>query len=357
MTITIVPPPDASDPSTSAPTDAPALTDQAPVLLTQIAGYVGFRTIALGLRAGLIEALAAEPGGITADDLADQLDLDPFYIAVWCRGALAAGVCERDADRYRLAAHMGTLLLDTGSPAHVGGVFDVLGQPEVFDRFEASLSGGERMWWDDTSPDWIAGVAGTGRPFYTRLVPAGLAQVPGLTERLAQGGRIVDTACGAGAGLLRLAEHFPALDIVGVDGDAHSLEVAARRLADAGLTQRVQLVHQPLEELALDASAALVINNISMHECRDIDEVTRRIRATLEPGGWFVVSDFPFPDTVDGLRSVPGRIMSGIQFYEAQIDDQLLPRTAYDDLLDRHGFTELGAVQLTPMHALTFGRA
>jgi hypothetical protein len=93
-----------------------------------------------------------------------------------------------------------------------------------------------------------------------------------------------------------------------------------------------------------------------MHECRDIDRVTDNVRAALEPGGWFVISDFPFPDTDEALRSVPGRIMTGIQFFEAQIDDQLLPRAAYDDLLGRHGFVDLGSVQLTPMHALTYGR-
>jgi hypothetical protein len=57
-----------------------------------------------------------------------------------------------------------------------------------------------------------------------------------------------------------------------------------------------------------------------------------------------------------GLRSVPGRIMGGIQFFEAQIDDQLLPRAYYDGLLTRHQFTDLGSASLTPMHALTWGR-
>ena len=122
---------------------------------------------------------------------------------------------------------------------------------------------------------------------------------------------------------------------------------------ELGVQDRVQLVHSPLEDFTLDAPATLVINNISMHECRDIDQVTQNVRDALEPGGWFVISDFPFPDTDAGLRSVPGRIMNGIQFFEAQIDDQLLPRAAYDDLLGRHGFVDLGSVQLTPMHALT----
>jgi hypothetical protein len=69
-----------------------------------------------------------------------------------------------------------------------------------------------------------------------------------------------------------------------------------------------------------------------------------------------VISDFPFPDTDAALRSVPGRIMAGIQFFEAQIDDQLLPRSAYDDLLTRHGFTDLGSAPIAPVQALTWGR-
>jgi SAM-dependent methyltransferase len=333
------------------------LPEQAGLLLGHIAGYASHRTISLGLRSGLIEALSALPGGATPDELADRTGLDAFYLSVWCRSALAAGVCTRDGERYRLAQHMATLLLDRESPAYVGGVFLVLEQREVFDRFEEVFRSGERLWWwDECSPEWIAGVAGTGTPFSTRLVPGGLSQLPGLAARLDAGCRIVDTACGAGTGVVRLARTYPACEIVGVDGDAHSLELARQRVAEAGLGDRVSFQVSPLEEMRLDEPATLIINNISMHECRDIDEVTRNVKAGLADGGWFVISDFPFPDTDAGLATVPGRIMAGIQFFEAQIDDQLLPRSAYDELLTRHGFTDLGSAQLTPVHALTWGR-
>jgi SAM-dependent methyltransferase len=342
-------------PSPSAPADGPTLAETAPRMLSLVAGYVGHRTVAIGLRQGLIRRLD-DTAGSTADELAEALELDPFYVAVWCRAALAAGVLERSGGGFRLGAHIGTLLLDRGSPAWVGGVFAVAEAREMFGRFEESLASGERMWWDDTSPEWIAAVAGTGTPFYLRLVPGGLAQVPGLAGRLEAGIRVVDTACGAGEGILRLATTYPRCTVVGVDGDLHSVQRARERVAAAGLTDRVEVVHSALEDFTVDAPAALVINNISMHECRDIDRVTANVAAGLEPGGWFVISDFPFPDTDEGLRSVPGRIMTGIQFFEAQIDDQLLPRTAYDDLLSRHGFADIGSAQLTPMHALTYGR-
>ncbi|MGH2604459.1 MAG: hypothetical protein ACRDJ9_34355, partial [Dehalococcoidia bacterium] len=105
---------------------------------------------------------------------------------------------------------MDTVLLDRGSPAYVSGTLTVLGQPEVFGRFAERLASGERTWWDQCGPDFIEGVSETGGTFYVRLVPGGLSQIPGLAERLQEGGRILDTACGAGVGVLRLAEAYPA---------------------------------------------------------------------------------------------------------------------------------------------------
>ncbi|WP_114906950.1 class I SAM-dependent methyltransferase [Ornithinimicrobium murale] len=347
---------DATSPTADQPpTPGPTVPEQAGVLLGHVAGYMATRIIDIGLTSGLLQALADQPS-LTVQQLADAQQLDEFYTSVWCRGAFGAGVLERAGDGYALAPHLSTLLLDRTSPAFVGAMFPLVQRPELFGRFAASLPTGERMWWNDTSPEWIDAVAGTGGPFYTRLIPGGLSQVPGLAERLAAGGTIVDSACGAGTGLLRLAEHYPQCRVIGIDGDAHSVQRAQERVATARLTDRVQVHCQPLEQMELPESVALVVNNISMHECRDIDRVTQRVLALLEPGGRFVISDFPFPESDAGLRSVPGRLMSGIQFFEAQIDDQLLPRSAYDDLLTRHGFGELGTVALTPVHALTWGR-
>ena len=78
--------------------------------------------------------------------------------------------------------------------------------------------------------------------------------------------------------------------------------------------------------------------------------------STLTTGGYFVISDFPFPESTEECRTVPGRIMSAIQFFEATIDDQLLPVKAYLELLNSHGFKDVDAIELTPVHALTFGR-
>ena len=167
---------------TLAPAAGPTVKEQGGALLAHAAGYASHRAIAIGLRSGLLAELDRAPDGATPGQLAERLGKDPFYVSVWCRAAFAAGVCERAGDGYRLAPHMATLLLDQSSPAYAGGVFNVLEQHEMFGRFEASLASGERMWWTDTSPGWIASVSVTGTPFYNRLVPGGLQQVPASTS-------------------------------------------------------------------------------------------------------------------------------------------------------------------------------
>jgi SAM-dependent methyltransferase len=335
----------------------PTIQEQAGKLVAQAAGYVGIRVTQLGLRHGFFGLLDAAPQGLTPEELAEQAATDVFYTRVWCQGAVAAEVVDTDGERYTLAAHYGTILLDRSSPAYAAGTIEVLGQPEIFDRFGECLTSAEGLWWDRVGPAFIDAVRDSGTPFNVRLVPGGLSQIPGLLDRLGDGPHILELACGAGVGLVRLAEHFPAARLVGVDGDAHSLDLARKRVDAAGVGDRVELVRSTLEDYTAQDAFDLVTINISMHECRDIERVTEQIRRALRDGGTFVISDFPFPETVEGLRTPPGRVMAGVQFFEALIGDQLLPTSAFVDLLERHGFSGVGAIDVTPVHAITYARA
>lgn len=335
---------------------APDVQHGSAVLLGNVAGYIGFRTVEIGLRHRLFQRLAGHPAGMSAKDLAADAGLDPLFLAVWCRSAFAAGVLGGGAEAYWLDQATAALLVDRDSPDYIGGMFALFDKPEVFDRFAEAFDSGQRTWWDEFSAEFIAGVAETGRPAYIRLVPAGLAKVPGLVDVLYKDADVVDLGCGAGFGLTRLAQAYPSVRLVGVDGDAYSLELAATSVSEAGCRERVELVLSTLEDLDHSDMFDVAVINLSMHECRDLDRVAKNVKRALRPGGYFVISDFPFPDTPEGLQSIPGRIMAGIQFAEAQIGDQLLPTQAYLDLLEAHGFVAIGSFDLTPTHAVTYAR-
>ncbi|MPZ92943.1 MAG: methyltransferase domain-containing protein [Actinobacteria bacterium] len=326
------------------------------LLMSQLAGYVAVRTVGIGLRYGLFARLAAHRDGMRSATLAAETNLNRSYVEVWCRAACAAQLLEATDSTYRLDKATATLLLDRDSDVYLGGLLKVIVQPEVFDWFADKLPTGDRTWWDHLGPEFIAAVSEVTRPAHIRLIPGGLSRIADLQETLANGPRILDLACGTGFGLTRLAETYPSAQLIGIDGDAYSLGVAADRLDEAGIADRVELRLSTLEDFDQPGEFDLIAVNYSMHECSDIEKVTDNVHRGLRRGGFFVISDFPFPDRQEGLRTPPGTIMSGIQFHEALIGDQLLPVQTFVELLERHEFHAVDSFMLAPMHAVIHGR-
>ena len=330
---------------------------QAGKLLNQIAGYVGVRTMQIGVRSGLLLEIGNNTKGVTASALAENLGFDDLYVDVWCRSAFGAEIIDVNAKgEYTLAPVMDQLLLNQDFPGWVGGIPLVLDEPEIFDIFEQRLESGQRTWWNEVSPDFITGVGSTGRPFYTRMILNGFSQVPGLSDRLDAGASVAELACGAGTGLIKFANEFPKCSLHGVDGDDFSLRQSRALIDDSGVGERVTLEVSTFEDWSPDQTFDMIFINISMHECRDIDKTTQNVLAALKPGGYFVISDMPFPETTEECRTIPARIMCGIQFWEAQIGDQLLPTSDYVSLLEKHGFADIGAFDLSPVHCVVHGR-
>ncbi|UCD02702.1 MAG: methyltransferase domain-containing protein [Candidatus Aenigmatarchaeota archaeon] len=332
------------------------IQQQAGKLLGNVAGYVGMRTIEMGLSKGLFKEINRHPNGINLSDLAKNTNLDPFYVNVWANAAYASEVLELNGGgALVLAPHMDKLLLDAEFPGHVGAVFNVMQHPEVFDTFAKNFSSGKRTWWDEVSTDFIKAVSNTGRPFYNRLIPTAFAKVPGLEERLNKGANVLELCSGAGIGLEKLTKTYPNSTFTGQDGDDHSLSVAKKRLEEAGTSSKVSLLKSMMEDMEIENEFDVALINISMHESRDIDKVTQNVYRALKKDGIFIISDFPYPENMSESRNVPARIMSGIQYFEALIGDQLLPTKSYVELLKKHKFKNVAFTDISPVHTITWG--
>ena len=334
----------------------PEVAQQSGKLLSHYAGYVATWAIDLGLNTGLLPELA-RIGGATDSDLAQRLKLDPQYTAVWCRSAYGSGVLERDADgRYTLAPHMETLLLDRDAPGYLGGLAHAfVALRETFLDMREFMRTGQREWWGDFAPEWINAVAETGQAFYRRMINSVFPRLADVETALKNGGRVLDLACGTGLGPIKMAKTYPEARFVGVDGDAYTLEVARRNADEAGYGSRFELVRSMLEEFDAKDAFDLAIINISLHEARDMQKVVDNALRALRPGGTFIVSEFPFPDTVEECRTLPAQIMSGIQFFEAHIGCQLQPTSVFVDLLNNADFRDVGFINVSPVHVTIHG--
>lgn len=108
------------------------------------------------------------------------------------------------------------------------------------------------------------------------------------------GSPILELACGTGRVLLPLAR--AGYHITGVDLSPAMLEIARRKVAAAGLADRVTLVRQDMRELALEGrfTLALIAVNSFMHLLTAEDQLAALIRiwAHLHPGGLLLLDLF-----------------------------------------------------------------
>jgi SAM-dependent methyltransferase len=332
------------------------ITEQASKITSAMSGLASTWALDLGLRTGVLAHLR-DAGPSTAGEVAQALALDPLYAGVLLRAAFAAEALERDAEnRYALGEHMATLLLDPDAPGYLGGAIRTfVALRETFLDLRRFTATGEREWWGDFDPEWIDAVGENGQTYYRRLINTVIPQLPALQPALERGARYLDLACGVCRGPAKIARAYPNVRITGVDADAYTLEVAEREIKEAGLADRFRFQQAFLEDLAFDGEFDLALINISLHEARDIEAAVARTHAALAPGGVFVISEFPFPENEDDCRSVPGRLMCGVQFFEAHIGCQLLPSRRYVELLEGAGFVGVAVVPVTPMHVVIHG--
>lgn len=332
------------------------ITEQAAKVLGPLSGTATIWALDTGLRLGVFEHLASTSDGDTAEGVATALELDPLYTKVLLRAAYAAELLDRAGEVYRLAEHMEVLLLDDDAPGYLGGAIKTfVALRETYLDLRTLARTGKREWWDDFDPEWIDAVGENGQTYYRRLLNTVVPKLPSVASALTQGARVLDLACGVCKGPAKIVDAFPQTAVTAVDGDAYTLEVAEREMKERGLENRFTFVNSMLEDLSLEGGHEVALINISLHEARDIQRVVDRAYAALEPGGTFLVSEFPFPEDEEACRTVPGRLMCGVQCFEAHIGCQLLPATRFAGYLQTAGFREVGVIDVTPMHVVIHG--
>jgi SAM-dependent methyltransferase len=137
------------------------------------------------------------------------------------------------------------------------------------------------------------GQGGINRPaFTTDLVKAWLPAVPGVLDRVASGGRVVDLGTGHGWSAIAVQAAWPLAEVIGIDTDAASIDDARANAARSGVDVRFVLAGDDGgATLAALGPVDVVLILEALHDMARPVDVLATARAALAPGGIVVVAD------------------------------------------------------------------
>lgn len=125
--------------------------------------------------------------------------------------------------------------------------------------------------------------------------------------------RVLDLGCGPGNISFRLARACPHATVLGLDGAAPMLAIAAERLrAEPALAERLsfragRLPLAPAELEALGGGFDLLVSNSLLHHLPDPQVLWEALAQLAAPGAWLVLRDLRRPDNPTAVAELVAR--------------------------------------------------
>lgn len=336
-------------------------------LMQLVSGYSAFKTLAAAHELGLFRHLS-KTRGTTATELSAALNIDERPAEVLLTGCAALGLVEKQSGRYRNTS-LSEEFLVPGKPTYFGGAVAIIDKhlyPEWMRLTEAIRSNRPTMWHPDTPNSRSKGTSRTDLPtLWDRDTQKSLfgAEDPTMLELLWDAIHAQSTFTGRALGeVIDLGSHRQLLDLGGGSGacaielcrrysklqaTVYDLpfvcEIAAKKVADAGLSDRIVTVPGDFfADQSLPQGHDVVLLSMIMHdwsETRD-REILRKCHDALPSDGLVIISDLLVNDEKTG--PLPAALMSLQMLIETE--GRNYTPSEYAEWLRDAGFSEIRTV-------------
>lgn len=235
-------------------------------------GYWGIQVLHAGQSMGLFQALS-QPNSVGA--LAQQLQLEPRYLQLWCEAAESYGLLERRDDKYVTPDTCGEWLHRSGgftqSHLHLSrrmtetmqAVFGgrALPEPPISLRLllQESLQANYEWLFQESTQAW-----------------------PPLEKILTGENRVLEVGCGVGYGLSHLRTFHPNLELVGLEVDYECAQEAERATKAV-----IHISESPGNRFGRPFNLILCFRSLSA--AAEPEKLLRDCAETLAEGGVFIL--------------------------------------------------------------------
>ena len=122
-------------------------------------------------------------------------------------------------------------------------------------------------------------------------------------KKLNPKGTLVDIGCGTGHLIVQIAEHFPTLELFGVDISPEVLEFAKQRSIAQGVVHKIKFKTGNADQLPFeDNSIDYIVSTLSLHHWADPLRVLKELNRILKRDGRFLIFEVA-GGIIDGRRT------------------------------------------------------
>jgi SAM-dependent methyltransferase len=267
--------------------------------------------IVIGDKLGLYRAMG-DGVPVTPAQLARRTGTAERYIREWLNANAAGNYVEYDAAKgtYYMTPEQAMALAQDDTPIHLPGFYHMLASlMKDEEKITEIYRTGKGMGWHEHEKGLFEGCERFFRPTYlANLVSCWIPALEGVEEKLKAGARVADIGCGHGASTLLMAKAYPKSQFIGFDYHSPSIETARKKAKEVQVSDRVTF--QVASSKAFPGTDYdLVAFFDCLHDMGDPAGAARHVRASLSPGGtWMIVEPFAHDDIARNLTPI-GRIM------------------------------------------------
>jgi SAM-dependent methyltransferase len=315
-------------------------------LVASLGGFYRAWLIALGIELGLFRALAdaGEPG-LAPGELAERTGTHPEAVEVWAWAVDAHGLATLDDGVLRPDDTVGAILLDDQIPEFLGGQFSHAVTASMdWDRMAEFFRTGKPI--RDRPDRYRAAIERLTAQDIAVFFQEALAALPQVVVDLGAGGRVLDVHCGGGRWLIAMARRFPQLELVGVEFESDSVARARAHVADAGLSDRISIETGDALRPGGSGEFVLAYFQYALHQLPDPRRALAAAWASLRPGGWLIVLDWPLPSGPEEFRTRHGELIAGVQLDEVFQGTRLATRDEFEAWFRDAGLPEPQLIDL-----------
>lgn len=250
--------------------------------------------ISIGHRTGLFDVMSGM-GWADSNSLAKQAGLNERYVREWLGAMATGGVVEVNAsDHYRLPQHHAQFLSRNTQQENLAAFAQYIGvlgsvEDEIIECF---YEGGGVPY--EKYPRFHEVMAeDSGLTVLEALEDHILPLIPGLTDKLHAGIRVLDMGCGRGRALLKMSEMFPRSEFYGIDLSEEAIGWAKREAQKRELGNITFEIRDAsnFDRTAEPEAFDFVTTFDAVHDQAKPLAVLKGIYRTLKAGGVYLMQD------------------------------------------------------------------